>query len=76
MRKSWKMLLLAGSATVALQFTGVGALQAQTGGLVGGTGGLVGGTTAGTTTGAPTTGGATTGGAVPTPIPLQPRFTG
>ena len=63
MRKAWKALALAGVATLTAQFGFVGALQAQT------TGGTTGGTT---TTGAVTT----TGGAVPTPIPVQPRFTG
>lgn len=59
------MVPLAAIATVAVQFSFVGVTQAQLTG-----GGLTG--TSGTTT----TGAATTGGVAPTPIPLQPRFTG
>ena len=65
-RKAWKALALAGVATMTAQFGFVGALHAQT-------------TGANTTGAATTTGrttGVTTGGGVPTPIPVQPRFTG
>ena len=61
------MVPLAAIATVAVQFSFVGVTQAQL------TGGGLTGTSGGATT---TTGGATTGGVAPTPIPVQPRFTG
>ncbi len=75
MRKRWKVLPLAAMATMMVQFSFVGAPQAQTtgvtsggvtSGITPGSGGTVGGTTAG----------ATTGGGAATPIPVQPRFTG
>ena len=77
MRKRWKVLPLAAMATVMVQFSFVGAPQAQTtSGLVGGsTAGLTAGTTGSGGTVGGTTAGATTGGA-PTPIAVQPRFTG
>lgn len=66
MRKAWKALALAGAATLTAQFGFVGAVHAQTtGAATTGSGGTVGGTTAGATT-----------GVAPTPIPVQPRFTG
>jgi hypothetical protein len=70
MRKAWKALALAGAATLTAQFGFVGAVHAQTtgpttGAATTGRGGTVGGTTAGATT-----------GVAPTPIPVQPRFTG
>ncbi len=64
MRKAWKALALAGAVTMTAQFGVIGAIHAQT------TGATTGATTAGTTTGAATT------GVAPTPIPVQPRFTG
>jgi hypothetical protein len=72
MRKSWKVLPLAAMATVMVQFSFVGVPQAQTGGQV------TAGTTAGTTGTGGTVGGTTggTGGVAPTPIAVQPRFTG
>lgn len=81
MRKRWKVLPLAAMATLVVQFSFVGAAQSQlTDGL---TDGLTGGLTAGATTGATTTTGATpttrvgtTGAVAPTPIAVQPRFTG
>ena len=66
-RKTWKVVALAGVAMVTAQFGFIGALHAQT------TGGA---TTGGATTTGRTTGVTTTGGGVPTPIPVQPRFTG
>ncbi len=70
MRKSWKVLPLTAAAVVAMQFSILSPVQAQT------VGGTVGGTTAGTstTTAGTTTG--TTGGTAPRPIVAQPRFTG
>ena len=88
MRKRWKVLPLAAMATMVVQFSFVGAPQAQTTGpttttttAAPTTGATTGATTSGiTTTGGGTVGGttagATTGGVAPTPIPVQPRFTG
>ena len=79
MRKRWKVLPLAAMATVMVQFSFVGAPQAQTtSGLVGGStgGALTAGTTGSGGTVGGTTAGATTGGVAPTPIAVQPRFTG